>query len=260
MAVTSMASSSIRDFVKYRNMATSFGAPPYASSYLVIGGGAGGSGGLGGSNYGSGGGAGIARTSTISLSSGSYTLTVGGGGAGGPKDGVSVAGSSSVFSATATGGNAVAAALRTGGINADYSGGGNPGSNLPGGGAGAGGNGSGMNGGTGIVSSITGTSVTRGGGGGGGSSGTGGSGGGGTGTDGSVAGGAGTVNTGSGGGGGFTLGGGAGGSGVVIFTLPVQAPLATFSGGVTQTNAIVGNNRVYTVTATSTTSETVTIS
>jgi hypothetical protein len=33
----------------------------------------------------------------------------------------------------------------------------------------------------------------------------------------------------------------------------------TFSGGVTQTSSVVGVNRVYTVTATSTTSETVTI-
>jgi hypothetical protein len=42
--------------------------------------------------------------------------------------------------------------------------------------------------------------------------------------------------------------------------LPIQAPLATFSAGVTQTSSAVGLNRVYTVTATSTTSETVTIS
>jgi hypothetical protein len=41
--------------------------------------------------------------------------------------------------------------------------------------------------------------------------------------------------------------------------VPLQAPLATFSAGVTQTNAVVGSSRVYTVTATSTTSETVTI-
>jgi hypothetical protein len=34
----------------------------------------------------------------------------------------------------------------------------------------------------------------------------------------------------------------------VIFTLPLQG-LATFSGGVTQTSALVGTNRVYTVTA-----------
>jgi len=73
---------------------------------------------------------------------------------------------------------------------------------------------------------------------------------------------AGTANTGGGGGGssGGVGGSGVGGSGVVIFTLPIQASLATFSAGVTQTSAIVGANRVYTVTATSTTDETVTIS
>jgi hypothetical protein len=41
--------------------------------------------------------------------------------------------------------------------------------------------------------------------------------------------------------------------------VPAQATVA-FSGGVTQTSASVGINRVYTITATSTTSETVTIS
>jgi hypothetical protein len=46
---------------------------------------------------------------------------------------------------------------------------------------------------------------------------------------------------------------------VVIFSLPLSA-IAIFSGGVTHTSSIVGLNRVYTVTATSTTSETVTIS
>jgi hypothetical protein len=45
----------------------------------------------------------------------------------------------------------------------------------------------------------------------------------------------------------------------VIFTLPLQASVV-FSGGVTQTSAVVGTNRVYTVTATSTDSETVTVS
>jgi hypothetical protein len=62
----------------------------------------------------------------------------------------------------------------------------------------------------------------------------------------------GTANTGGGAGGyGYNSGslvGGTGGSGVVIFTLPVQA-IASFSGGVTQTSAVVGANRVYTVTA-----------
>jgi hypothetical protein len=41
--------------------------------------------------------------------------------------------------------------------------------------------------------------------------------------------------------------------------LPTQAT-ATFSAGVTQTSATVGANRVYTVTATSDTNQTVTIS
>jgi hypothetical protein len=68
------------------------------------------------------------------------------------------------------------------------------------------------------------------------------------------------VNTGGGGGGGTgVVGGGAGGSGVVIFTVPAQATVS-FSGGVTHSVAKVGVNNVYTVTATSTTSETVTIS
>jgi hypothetical protein len=58
------------------------------------------------------------------------------------------------------------------------------------------------------------------------------------------------VNTGSGGGGGSNnTASAAGGSGVVIFALPAQA-IVTFSGGVTQTSAIVGLNRVYTVTET----------
>jgi len=42
MAVTSMRSSSIRDFVKYRNMSTAFGVSPYAVEYVVIAGGGGG--------------------------------------------------------------------------------------------------------------------------------------------------------------------------------------------------------------------------
>jgi hypothetical protein len=52
---------------------------------------------------------------------------------------------------------------------------------------------------------------------------------------------------------------GAGGSGVVILAIPTSFSVS-FSGGVTETNAVVGGNTVYTITATSTTSETVTIS
>jgi hypothetical protein len=45
----------------------------------------------------------------------------------------------------------------------------------------------------------------------------------------------------------------------VIFAIPTSVT-ATFSGGVTQTNSTVGDKQVYVVTATSTTSETVTFS
>jgi len=56
-------------------------------------------------------------------------------------------------------------------------------------------------------------------------------------------------NTGSGGGGGGTNGaGGNGASGVVIISIP-EANTASFSAGVTQTNAVSGGRRIYTVTA-----------
>jgi hypothetical protein len=45
---------------------------------------------------------------------------------------------------------------------------------------------------------------------------------------------------------------------VVLFAVPTGTSVS-FSGGVTQSSATVGLNTVYTVTATSTTSETVTI-
>ena len=147
-----------------------------------------------------------------------------------------------------------------------------------GGGAGAtGGNGSGTTGGTGAAgtaSSITGSSVTRAGGGGGGTydggtAGNGGSGGGGNGgvyktPSGGSAATSGTANTGGGGGGGGISGGsaqsGGGGSGVVIIKIP-DAFTATFSGGVTSSlSTAVSGFKIYTVTATSTTSETVTFS
>jgi hypothetical protein len=134
-----------------------------------------------------------------------------------------------------------------------------------GGGAGAVGvtatSGAGRNGGAGLASSITGSSVDRGGGGGGSgtsSAGTGGTGGGGNGTT-SGAGGNGTANTGGGGGGTLGTNTGAGGSGVVIFSV-VTGTTVTFTGGVTQTNSTVSGRQVYVVTATSTTSETVTFS
>jgi hypothetical protein len=74
---------------------------------------------------------------------------------------------------------------------------------------------------------------------------------------------AGTANTGNGGGGAEAGGGGvggAGGSGVVIIKIPDYAN-ATFSAGVTSSlSTAVSGFKVYTVTATSTASETVTIS
>ena len=116
--------------------------------------------------------------------------------------------------------------------------------------------GTGGNGGAGLASSITGSSVTRAGGGGGGGSstgGTGGVGGGGNGGASAANGSAGAANTGGGGGGsrtavGSAYAGGNGGSGVIIFGVPTGTSVS-FSGSVTETNATVGTNTVYTVTA-----------
>ncbi len=67
------------------------------------------------------------------------------------------------------------------------------------------------------------------------------------------------INTGHGGGGsgGHVLSGGNGGSGIVIISIP-SFYTASFSNGVTQTSTISGSRRVYTITATTTTSETIT--
>jgi len=133
------------------------------------------------------------------------------------------------------------------------------------------GTGTGGNGGAGTASSISGSSVTYAGGGGGGvgndgaTAGTGGAGGGGNGGKGAV-GTAGSSNTGGGGGGGGAAGassganssGSAGGSGVVIIKIP-STRTAIFSSGVTSSlSTAVSGFKIYTVTATSTTSETVT--
>ena len=88
--------------------------------------------------------------------------------------------------------------------------------------------------------------------------------GGGNGTTDNTAGGNGTTNTGGGGGGGgyssVGANGGVGGSGVVIIKIP-DLFTATFSGGVTSSlSTAVSGFKIYTVTATSTTSETVTFS
>jgi hypothetical protein len=83
---------------------------------------------------------------------------------------------------------------------------------------------------------------------------------GGGGNGGNGAGSAGTVNTGGGGGGGGNspnATGAAGGSGIVIIKYP-DTYTATFSAGVTQSTSTSGGFKVSTITATSTTSETVT--
>lgn len=220
---------------------------------------------------------------------GTYQVTVGGGGAAGIGSGnPGLVGNNSVFgSITANGGGRgggfnVSAAGGSGGSGGGSAftntttssgtvgqgfgstgGGGSGGSGGGGAGAlGADGGNDGGNGGVGVASSITGSAVVRaGGGGGGGNIGGLGFDGGGNGGSSGVVGAPGTVNTGGGGGGGGggDRNGGTGASGVVILSIPTQAPLATFSAGVTQTSVIVGPHRVYTITATSTTNETVTI-
>jgi hypothetical protein len=135
-------------------------------------------------------------------------------------------------------------------------------------GADASGTQNGGNGGSSTNNSITGSSVAyAGGGGGGGYTGSGGSGGGagagagGGGLGGANGGNASIANRGSGGGGSGNEGGGrtggSGSSGVVVIKIP-DTNTATFSGGVTQTSTTSGGFKTYTVTATSTTSETVT--
>jgi hypothetical protein len=225
------------------------------------------------------------------LVAGTYTITVGGGGAGTPTDNTQGGvGSSSIFAnivcvgggwgitfgrltydllAGSGGGGSSSATNRGDPVPQQGFRGGN-GSGSFQGGAGGGGAGAtgvtvtgstGTAGGAGLASSITGSAVTRAGGGGGGgtggSGGAGGAGGGGAGSIDNATAGSGTANTGGGGGGGETGTSGAGGSGIVIFSVPTGTSV-TFTGGVTQTNSAVSGRQVYVVTATSTTSETVT--
>ena len=218
------------------------------ADYLVVAGGGGGGGGNGGGG-GAGGlrctvtatGGGGSLESALSLSTTGYTVTVGAGGAGSLGIGQGIAGSNSVFSTiTSTGGGKggggsnntaggnggsggggtnVSGAGGTATANQGYNGGAGGPTSAGGGGGGAGavgtaGSGAGTagNGGNGVATSITGSSVTRGGGGGGhgGVQGTGGTGGGGADAI------SGTANTGGGGGAwdGATVG--AGGSGIVV--------------------------------------------
>lgn len=255
----------------------------YSAAYLIVAGGAGGA-----SNWGGGGGAGgVITGSTTFVAGTTYTMTVGGGGA------YSTNGTNSYINNLgfqAYGGGTGVSALSGNGLNGGSGGGGGgynsgattsggygiPGQGTSGGGAiangnpGAGGGGGAAypgalstgtvagNGGSGILNTITGSSVTYGGGGGGGNgagqtAGTGGTGGGGNGataTGGSSANGtAGATNLGSGGGGGSTNGGlgGAGGSGVVILSIPSSNYTGITTGSPTVTTN--GNYKVLTFTA-----------
>lgn len=127
---------------------------------LVIGGGGGGGRGVNTVNYGSGGAAGVLRYSSSQslISNTAYTITIGAGGNGSvPPSGSAGNGSTTSMSGsgfstiTATGGGG-AGSGRTGGSNADYSGGTGSGGTNSGGGAGNSGNGSLGNGGTGSSS------------------------------------------------------------------------------------------------------------
>ena len=185
--------------------------------YLVLGGGATGSGGGSSGSGGGGGGGGSSLVTSAPLTPRDYTVIVGAGTPNGPYGSV---GNNSTFNSTIGGGGQVQA-------NFSVASQGGTGTTQNGGAGGRGFNsGNAENGGAGYTSSISGSSVTRGGGGGGSTkSGTQGTGtnGGGNGV-GSGTGGRGTANTGGGGGGSAqdNVGwGGGGGSGVVIVRYPV---------------------------------------
>jgi mucin-19 len=175
------------------------------------------------------------------------TITSSGGGYGNSTTGGS--GGGGAGSAGNNGGSGTANQGRAGGNGADYSGGGGGGADT------AGSNGGyavGGAGGNGLSSSITASSVARGGGGGGcayagtvngGAGGTGG-GGAGRGTSG-VAGISGTANTGGGGGGSETGAGGSGGSGVVILRMPTANYTGTTTGSPTVTTSGADTILVY---------------
>jgi hypothetical protein len=222
---------------------------------LVVGGGGGG-GGDGSGNAGGGGGGGqVYYNSSYSLSTGSYTVTIGAGGAG-DTGGVGGTGGSTVFGpVTSVGGTGGGAG---GGGGGGHSGGGTSGGTGIGAGgasdANTGGNGGGYavpggNGGNGGSYSISGSATNYGGGGGGGSysgGGSGGSGGGGGGGGHSHGGFVGTANTGGGGGGDgdYNGQGGAGGSGLVIIRyLTAGTGIASTYALNTLTNGNVGINQ-----------------
>ena len=240
----------------------------------------------------SGGGA-SAENSFLVLLQTPYTVTVGGGGNASTNPNKGNNGSNSVFASITSvggggggsggtdtsgntggsgGGSTRGSTIGSGTTNQGFNGGSSTGSSIFGTGGGGGAGQVGQtgttlingNGGDGVQSNITGTPTYRAGGGGGGrtdnlgSNTTGGLGGGGRGTGTADLPGSGTVNTGSGGGGTRNQSSGAGGSGIVIIKIP-DSRTATFSSGVTSSvSTAVAGFKIYTVTATSTTSETVT--
>jgi len=183
---------------------------PIQADILLVGGGQGGTTSYGGLSYGAGGDAGQVRTTSTTLLSGQYLVTVGAGGASNLAAGgsSSIVGSTVSYATTATGGSG-----STGlGASGAYGTVGNP------------------TGGDGITNNYLNGSATYYGGGGGGSkngvSGSGGLGGGGTGGNGGTAGSNGTAGFGGGGGGASDLNvngpfaGGSGGSGIIVIRYP----------------------------------------
>ena len=280
-------SSALGLWVNFRN------APIIEIAYLVIAGGGGGGVDVGNGGGTGGGGAGGYRNSYAAESSGggattesllsvdpntNYSVTVGAGGSSMTK-GVDSSfhtittvggGFGGAYSASVNGGSGgsggganYGATGGSGTANQGYDGGSSsyaaPYNGAGGGGAGAAGTAGGNpvgTGGAGLYSSITGSSVPRGGGGGGGApggtGGSGGVGGGGTGAGSSSNPSAGSNNTGGGGGGAgvstTTLSGANGGSGIVILRYP-GGLTPTVSAGLTSTTTTVGADKVTVFTA-----------
>ena len=187
-----------------------------------------------------------------------------GGGSGGGGGGGQSSGNTGQGGASGTYGYNGGAGSPTGGAQCGGGGGGADSAGVLGGGGGTAGDG-----GSSIISSITGSNVSYAGGGGGGNYENGnttigggagaGNGGRGTGTAGQAAS---IANRGSGGGGAGGAGGGVGGAGsagVIILRFP-STYTATLSGGVASSSATVGTDTVLTITATSSSSETITFS
>jgi hypothetical protein len=143
---------------------------PFDIEYFLVGGGAGGNGGLSGNWYGGGGAGGVARSGVVlGLAPGTYAIAVGAGSAGVIAGTPATGGSTTGLGFTATGGSGKINTVRTGGDNADFTGGAGAGASS-GGGAGAGGVATGtdaVNGGVGIATSMRGAPEFFGGGGGG---------------------------------------------------------------------------------------------